>query len=81
MIEDVYEPLEAYAGEFREKFLKLAQEKFRELTDKSGVDIAANRKQVALVESLEAKLSRVRFKQFWTILGLILGFGGAAVAG
>ena len=81
MIEDVYEPLEAYAGEFREKFLKLAREKFQELTDKSGVDIAANRKQVALVESLEAKLSRVRFKQFWTIFGLVLGFGGAAVAG
>ena len=81
MIEDVYEPLDAYAGEFRGKFLRLAQEKFQELSDKSGVDIEANRRQVALVESLEAKLKRVRVKMFWAILGLILGFGAAAVAG
>ena len=47
MIEDVYEPLARYRDEFREKFATLAREKFKELTDRSGVDVRANRALVA----------------------------------
>ena len=51
MIEDVYEPLARYRDEFREKFATLAREKFDELTDRSGIDVAANRTLVAEIKA------------------------------
>ncbi len=50
MVEDVYEPLARYRDEFRDKFAKLAADKFRELVEKSGVDPRAN---IALVDEIE----------------------------
>ncbi len=57
MIEDVYEPLKEYRDSFREKFAEFAREKFRELCEKSGVDIEANRKLVAEIKDLESEES------------------------
>lgn len=79
MIEDVYEPLEKYEYEFRDRFLKLAQEKFQDLTEKSGIDVSANRQQVAEIEALTKKLSRVRLKRGWSIFGLVIGFLAAGI--
>ena len=81
MSEDVYEPLSRYRDEFREKFSRLTREKFAELTERSGVDVAANRRQVALIKRLEARLSRARFKRTVFCILMILGFAGAIVAG
>ena len=53
MIEDVYEPLARYRDEFRKQFATLAREKFKELTERSGVDVKANRALVAEIKKLQ----------------------------
>ena len=80
MIEDVYEPLGAYRDEFREKFARLTREKFKSLTERSGVDVDANRQQVAVVKRLQGALETARSKR--TLYGFLmaLGFVGAIVA-
>lgn len=81
MTDDVYEPLSRYRDEFREKFARLTREKFAELTERSGVDVAANRRQVALIKALDARLSRARFKRTLLCILMIIGFAGALVGG
>lgn len=80
MIEDVYEPLARYRDEFREKFARLAEEKFDELTERSQVDVQANRGLVSEIGRLERSASGERAKK--TLYGCLmaLGFAGAAVA-
>ena len=55
MIEDVYEPLARYRDEFQQKFATLTREKFKELTNRSGIDVGANRALVAEIKSLQLK--------------------------
>lgn len=62
MIEDVYEPLARYRDEFRDKFAKLAQEKFEALTKASGIDVSANRRTAAQIRKLENEASSARSK-------------------
>lgn len=81
MADDVYEPLSRYRDEFREKFARLTREKFAELTERSGVDVAANRRQVALIKALDARLSSARFKRTLLCILMIIGFAGALVGG
>ena len=78
MIEDVYEPLARYRDEFREKFATLAREKFKELADRSGVDVGANRALVAEIRKLRRKADSASVKK--TCYGLLMaaGFIGAA---
>ena len=80
MIEDVYEPLARYRDEFREKFAALAREKFKELTDRSGVDVRANRALVDEIKKLRRKADSASVKK--TCYGLLMaaGFIGAAAA-
>ena len=73
MIEDVYEPLARYRDEFREKFSRLTQDKFKELTERSGVDVEANRRQVRLVRTLEAGLKSARWRR--TLYGVLMTLG------
>ena len=78
MTEDVYEPLARYRDEFKAKFHDLAVAKFQELTDASGVDVAANRKLVREIRALEARAARARRRSAWALAGIVLGFLGAA---
>ena len=80
MIEDVYEPLARYRDEFREKFASLAREKFKDLTQKSGVDVDANRVLVKEINALQAEAdSAGSNKSCWGCLmklGFICAAGG-----
>ena len=80
MIEDVYEPLARYRDEFREKFATLAREKFNELTDRSGIDVAANRTLVAEIKKLQRKADSASGKKVCYGWLMALGFVGALVA-
>ena len=81
MIEDVYEPLAKYRDEFKDAFSRLTAEKFAELTERSGVDVEANRRLVAEIAALAASAASQRVRRAligWTIA---LAFVGAIVAG
>ena len=73
MIDDVYEPLSRYRDEFRQKFATLAREKFRELTERSGIDVGANRALVALIGRLEKRAGSARTKK--TCFGCLMAVG------
>ncbi|MCR5413274.1 MAG: hypothetical protein K6F50_00930 [Kiritimatiellae bacterium] len=80
MIEDVYEPLAAYSGEFKDKLSRLAREKFLSLADSSGVDRDANRHLVSVIKSLEKSASSARTKKNASFFFMVLGFITAAVS-
>lgn len=84
MIEDVYEPLARYRDEFKEKFSRLAREKFEALVAASGIDVEANRRTVKEIGALEAKAASAGSRKFWFGLLMTLAFvvaaGAAAVA-
>ncbi len=80
MIEDVYEPLARYRDEFRQKFSALTREKFKELTERSGVDVGANRALVAEIQALQKQAGSARTTKTIYAWLLTLAFGGAAVA-
>ena len=70
MVEDVYEPLARYRDEFREKFSRLAREKFQSLVQRAGIDAAANRRIVAQVRRLEGSAQTVSGQK--TLLGCLV---------
>ena len=84
MIEDVYEPLARYRDEFRDKFAKLAADKFRELVEKSGVDVHANIALVTEIERLkrsdESAKSRMSLWMTFIVIASVVGIGGAIAA-
>ncbi len=80
MIDDVYEPLTRYRDEFRGKFTELAREKFKDLTARSGVDVAANRALVAEIKSLQKKVDSTSSKKTCYGCLMALGFLGAVAA-
>ena len=73
MIEDVYEPLSRYRDEFKEKFARIAQEKFAELTRISGVDIQANAVLIRAIKKLQADREQLQnTRALWALLTTIL---------
>ena len=80
MIEDVYEPLARYRDEFREKFAALTREKFKELTNRSGVDVRANRALVAEVKRLQTQADSASTKKRCYGCLMAVGFVGAVAA-
>ena len=80
MIEDVYEPLARYRDEFRQKFATRAREKFKELTQKSKVDVRANRVLVNEIKSLQAAADSAGTRKKGYGCLMALGFVGAVVA-
>ena len=80
MIEDVYEPLARYRDEFRQKFAALAREKFKELTERSGIDVGANRALVAEIKNLQAQADSASAKKTFYGWLMALGFVGAIAA-
>lgn len=79
MIEDIYEPLSKYRDEFRERFRALAQDKFRDLTERARVDISANRKTCAEIARDEAALAAIARRRLFC--GVIGGLGLLIVLG
>ena len=83
MIEDVYEPLARYRDEFREKFAKLAAEKFRSLVEQSGVDARANVALVTEIKRLEksAEGAKSRMSLWMTLIVLaVVAIAGGLLA-
>ena len=80
MIEDVYEPLARYRDEFRQKFAALAREKFNELTQKSNVDVRANRALVGEIKALQAEADSASSRKTCCGWLMALGFIGAVGA-
>lgn len=83
MIEDVYEPLARYRDEFREKFAKLAAEKFRSLVEQSGVDAQANVALVTEIKRLEksAEGAKSRMSLWMTLIVLaVVAIAGGLLA-
>jgi len=80
LTEDVYEPLARYRDEFREKFAALTREKFKELTERSGVDVEANRKLVAEIKSLQGQADSASGKKARSGCLASVGFVVAAAA-
>lgn len=68
-VEDVYEPLSRYRNEFRARHAALTKAKFKELADRSRVDIALNRRLAAEVGRLE-KQAGAAVGRLW-LLGLL----------
>ena len=62
MIEDVYDPLLRYRNEFAAKFSQLSLEKFRELVEKSGIDVQENRKTIAEIKKLTSQANFAKGK-------------------
>lgn len=67
MTEDVYEPLARYRDEFRDRFAELTREKFRTLTEHSGIDVPACRELARTIRALMAKADKMRLRS--------MGFG------
>ena len=80
MIEDVYEPLARYRDEFQKKFAALVREKFKELTERSGIDVRANRRLVAEIRSLQRQADSAGTKKSCYGCLMAIGFGGAVAA-
>lgn len=79
MTEDVYEPLARYRDEFKGKFHTLAKQKFVELVKKSGIDVTANRRQVAVVRDLEQSLSSATDKRSLCCCLMVLFYLGTVI--
>ena len=80
MIEDVYEPLARYRDEFRRKFAALTRKKFKELTERSGVDVEANRALVSKIKKLQAEADSARARKTYCGCLMAVGFVGAVAA-
>ena len=80
MTDDVYEPLARYRDEFRNKFAALTREKFKELTERSGVDVRANRALVAQIKKLHEQAESASTKKTCYGCLMAVGFVGAVAA-
>jgi len=69
LIEDVYEPLERYRDEFREKFSRLTAKTFADLVAASGVDQQLNIATIAEIRRSECQQEKAqRRRSFWLVL-------------
>ena len=80
MIGDVYEPLARYRDEFRQKFAALVREKFKELTQRSGVDVRVNRALVSETKKLQSLADSTSTKKTCHGWLMALGFIVATIA-
>ena len=78
MIADVYEPLARYRDEFRERFGTLTRGKFKELTERSGIDVRANQTLVAEIKKLQAQADSAHAKK--TCYGCLMALGFTCLA-
>ena len=84
MVEDVYEPLSRYRDEFRARHAELTRTRFRELVERSGVDVRANRLLASRIRGLERQSRSLQGRiALWGVLAgvcfLAAVVGGAAL--
>jgi hypothetical protein len=89
--DDVYEPLDRYCTEFREKFARLTREMFASLVKASGVDEAKNAETIATIDRLVEEHRTVQSQRWrWgvliaiavlAIIFLVLGAASAILGG
>ena len=78
MVQDVYEPLARYRDEFRARHAALTREKFAAFVRASGVDVAANRRTVSTILTLERRAGAVRTRR--SVLAFLATAGFLAAA-
>ncbi|MBO5782412.1 MAG: hypothetical protein J6R08_08170 [Opitutales bacterium] len=81
MIQDIYDPLEKYRFEFREKFAELAQAKFEELAQKSGIDAKKNHETTQSIAGAKKELSSQKNKLLLKVFLILLLVVGLAISG
>ena len=70
MIQDIYEPLERYQHEFREKFAQNVSEEFERLVRASGIDAEANAETNRKLKEARSDLDDTRSRRSrWRFLG------------
>ncbi|MBR2439634.1 MAG: hypothetical protein IKB25_05520 [Lentisphaeria bacterium] len=75
-MEDIYEPLELYRSELKDKFASVTAERFQNLLKQSRVDEAANQKLVNQIDRLNSKLRKMSTKQsLWMFLNIVFIVG------
>lgn len=83
-METIYNPSESYHNTYKEEFRKNAETLFDELTQRSGVDKAANKKLCQVINVLQLKRDNQSEKQnsssAWRGRLFLLGLGGIALA-
>ena len=79
MIEDVYNSVQKFHSEFRDKFKQVAEDTFDELLKLSGVDVEENNKIVnkirfseQIIEGLRSRLSKL---SFWQVILWLVNIG------
>ncbi len=69
----IYDPLEEYAGKFKDQHLEKTNSFFEELVRRSGVDIEQNRKTVALYNEYKENLTKLKRKRnLWRFLRVLM---------
>ena len=81
MTEDIYDPLDEYAGKFRPRFEQVAKETFAQLAREANVDVAANRETCRLLDMTEDELGSVKSSINWTTFLCVVLWCGLAVGG
>ena len=81
MTEDIYDPLDEYAGKFRARFEQVAKETFAQLAREANVDVAANRETCRLLDMTEDELGSVKSSINWTTFLCVVLWCGLAVGG
>lgn len=81
MTEDIYDPLDEYAGKFRPRFEQVAKETFAQLAREANVDVTANRETCRLLDMTEDELGSVKSSINWTTFLCVVLWCGLAVGG
>lgn len=83
-MEDIYDPITAYTGEFRDKFKKVAEKTFSQLAQEAGIDEKANKQTCSRLYRQEQALASAKTRiVLCTTLCVVLWMGviGAIVVG
>ena len=79
MIEDVYNPVQKFRSEFRDKFKEVAEQTFEDLLKHSGLDVEANKEIVnkirfseQIIEGLRSRLSKLTI---WQVILWLVNIG------
>ena len=84
MIEDVYNPVEKFRTEFRDKFKQIAERTFDDLLKHSKVDVEANKRIVnkirfseQIISGLQSRLAKLSFCQafLWIVIIVCVAVG------
>ena len=79
MIEDIYNPVQKFRSEFRDKFKDVAEQTFDDLLKHSGLDVEANKEIVNKINSLEqiidALEKRIAKLSFWQVVLWLIVIG------